>query len=443
MIDKNKIKRYNKTRTFSKRKIICHAPEKTLRFSLSGNILACCYNRKYSLGKFPEDNLHDIWFGNKRKVLANRIFENDFSLGCHKCKDEIINENFNSVGAKQYDYLQESSLGFPVMFDFEISNICNLECIMCSGENSSLIRKNIEKLPPLISPYNDDFVYQLQEFLPHLREARFVGGEPFLMDINYKIWEKIIELNPNIEISVLTNGTIFNDRIKDLLKKGNFKISISIDSFNKQTYESIRKNADFEEVMSNLKYFHSHSKENKYTFNINICPIRQNWKELPEIVNYCNKNNFNIIFHTVVFPPNTSLWNLSKEELTRIIEFLNKSKFKGKTKQEKANEAVYNNLIKQLENWEEKSYDKKSDNMLYNMTVEELKQSLYRKIKEQSEKDKYIDTIEKSFETIQDFEIIHKALISLNKMSVKDIIAEIEISTQEKITERIKTAARI
>lgn len=444
-MQENKLKQYNKIRNFSQRKLVCYAPKTTMRFSLSGYVLACCYNRKYFLGKFPENNLHDIWFGKKIEKLQISIAGNDFSNGCHRCEEEIICGNYSLVGAKQYDYLSKykAENAYPVMLDFEISNTCNLECIMCNGENSSLIRKNVENLPPISNPYNDLFIEQIIEFIPHLKEARFVGGESFLMDINYKIWKKIVEINPKVEISVLTNGTILNEKIKEIINQGNFRISLSIDSFNKQTYESIRKNADLETVTNNLEYFKQHSIKNNYTFNINVCPIRQNWEEIPEIVEYCNLNNFNLIFHTVVFPPNTSLWNLSKEELGQIIKFYKKQNIFNKGKLSKANIATFNGLILQIENWQKIALSQEEERNFYDLKTEELENILFENISDFPNNRKYIDVIRKSFYDINDDEIMKKALITLNKMSVKDIIAEIDISTQDKITERFRAAARI
>lgn len=444
-MQENKLKQYNKTRNFSQRKLVCYAPKTTMRFSLSGNVLACCYNRKYFLGKFPENNLHDIWFGKKIEKLQRSIAGNDFYNGCHRCEEDIISGNYSRVGAKQYDYLSKykAENAYPVMLDFEISNTCNLECIMCNGENSSLIRKNVENLPPISNPYNDIFIEQIIEFIPHLKEARFVGGESFLMDINYKIWKKIVEINPKVEISVLTNGTLLNEKINKIINQGNFRISLSIDSFNKQTYESIRKNADFETVTNNLEYFKQHSIKNNYTFNINVCPIRQNWEEIPEIVEYCNQNNFNLIFHTVVFPPNTSLWNLSKEELGQIIKFYKKQNIFNKGKLSKANIATFNGLILQIENWQKIALSQEEERNFYDLKTEELESILFENISDFPNNRKYIDVIRKSFYDINDDEIMKKALITLNKMSIKDIIAEIEISTQDKITERFKAAARI
>ena len=54
------------------------------------------------------------------------------------------------------------------------------------------------------NPYDAAFVKQLEEFIPHLEEVKFYGGEPFLIEIYYEIWEKIMELNPKVRISVQT-----------------------------------------------------------------------------------------------------------------------------------------------------------------------------------------------------------------------------------------------
>jgi MoaA/NifB/PqqE/SkfB family radical SAM enzyme len=82
-------------------------------------------------------------------------------------------------------------INYPRVMEFELSNECNLECVMCNGYFSSSIRKNREKLPASVSPYNDQFVDELDQFIPHLTDAKFLGGEPFMIDIYLKIWERI------------------------------------------------------------------------------------------------------------------------------------------------------------------------------------------------------------------------------------------------------------
>ena len=69
-------------------------------------------------------------------------------------------------------------------------------------------RKNREHREALVSPYNDEFVEQMKEFIPHLAELRFNGGEPFLHKFVYKILDQVAIIKPEIKVTIATNGTI-------------------------------------------------------------------------------------------------------------------------------------------------------------------------------------------------------------------------------------------
>lgn len=350
-IHSNILSEYKSFRS-GKHRHLCNAPFKSLRFSQSGNVLACCFNRGFSLGKYPENSLHDIWFGDKVSNLRKYIDHNDLTLGCNECSRRIQNKYFALSGAYQYDYLSDYPKNkYPTMLDFEISNTCNLECVMCLGENSSSIRSNRDHLPACQQHYDENFVEQLKEFIPYLNEARFSGGEPFLIPLYYKIWEMISEMNPNTRISILTNATILNDKIINLLSKGNYNVSVSFDSLNKDTYEKIRKNADFNTALKNLEYFQTYSKNNNIVFNLNVCPMRYNWAEIPSIVRYCNEKEISLIMHTVTFPPSESLWALGSSKLKEILSILEKENFDKNGGVSDKNLLVYHQFIRQIKNW--------------------------------------------------------------------------------------------
>jgi MoaA/NifB/PqqE/SkfB family radical SAM enzyme len=148
---------------------------------------------------------------------------------------------------------------------------------MCNGNTSSSIRQNRDKLPPLPTPYDDAFVEQLKEFIPHLKEAKFFGGEPFLIHSYFQIWDVMMELNPAISIFVITNGTVLTEKVKELLHKGNFEMAVSIDSIRKERYEYIRKNANYESVMQNLDYFNDYIKSKGKTMSLSFTTQRENW----------------------------------------------------------------------------------------------------------------------------------------------------------------------
>lgn len=351
-IDSSILHDYNAHRETAACDLICHAPFKSLRFSQSGNVLACCFNRGEILGSFPAANLHDIWFGSQLADLRQSLVHKDLSHGCSECARRIENRLFNLSGSLQYDYLSSYKTDeYPVMLDFELNNTCNLECVMCMGENSSSIRRNREKLPDYPMHYDQNFLIQLEEFLPHIREARFSGGEPFLIPFYYQIWEKIIESNPRAIISVLTNGTVLNSTIKDLLDRGNFRIAVSMDSLKKDTYELIRKNADFDTVMANLEFFRSYVTRSENIFCLNVCPMRHNWEEMPDIVRICNERSIRLILHSVVFPPSESLWAMGSSHLNRVLKHLQSQTIVTDNMSSSYNVATYNQFIAQVQKW--------------------------------------------------------------------------------------------
>jgi molybdenum cofactor biosynthesis enzyme MoaA len=432
---------------------LCQAPFTSLRFTISGNVQACCYNRLLLLGKYPNNNLVDIWNGFNIKSLRESISVNDLSRGCGYCNEGIKTGNYYSIGAANYDYLKPTKINWPVMLDFELGNNCNLECIMCNGENSALIRKNRENEEPFLPPYDDEFVEQLESFIPHLSEARFVGGEPFLIEINYKIWEKIIEINPKCKIIVLTNSTILTDRIKLLLNKGNFNISISSDGISSEVYEKIRINADFLKFIENQNYFLQYSQTRNNSFFWNFCPQRLNWHEIPDFFAFCNKKNINIILHTIFFPPHTALWNLSRNELETIKTTItqNQPVFSKNNIVHKQNKEVFDSFCLQIENWIDNSKTIESSE---NINNEDLKSELYSKISIYISESKvfteshktelfelYKGKLDKIFELL-DNKSLNKVLKFLISFNIELTIAEIENSSEDKLKQRILTAAK-
>lgn len=344
------IESYQKIRPLGPKSTICFAPYKSMYFKLDGTVGACCHNYWNVFGVYPKQNLIEIWNNTKNKDLRAALNNNDFSKGCFKCKNAIEAKNFSAVGALDYDLLPLNEK-YPTMLEFVLSNDCNFECIMCSSKFSSAIQRKEKTNFDYKSPYDDNFVEQLEELIPHLVNAKFLGGEPFMIPIYHKIWKKIVELNPKCMIFVQTNGSILNDYIKNLINSGNFIISASIDSINPSTYELIRKNSKLEEVLQNVTYFANHSKEHNYHFGISVCPLQQNWNEIPEIIEWGNNINADIYFNTVWLPMECSLHSLNHSELKRIIDYWLNSIIYSTLEIEKRNAYRFQCLINLVESW--------------------------------------------------------------------------------------------
>jgi MoaA/NifB/PqqE/SkfB family radical SAM enzyme len=304
-------------------KPVCYAPFSNLTFGHSGQYLVCCYNRTYVLGMYPEQSIEEAWNGPRAQEFRKYIQQNDLSHGCQVCEVHINSRAFETVPARHYDKLGSGDgkrPAYPRRLDFELSNSCNLECIMCSGHYSSSIRKNREKLPPLHSPYDEDFLRQLEPFLPHIQEATFVGGEPFLVTLYHGIWERLAALHSTADLHIQTNGTILNSRVKQLLERLRFHLGISMDSLDPELYPTIRVNGRFDEMMQNFLYFREYARQKQTSLTISFCIMAQNIHELPDWITFANRHEVPIHFNLVSHPSHCTIQSLPRETLQQLIE---------------------------------------------------------------------------------------------------------------------------
>jgi MoaA/NifB/PqqE/SkfB family radical SAM enzyme len=316
MLDEELVKAYNQGRLTGRKERLCQAPFSNIYFNMYGQGAPCWLTLEHAPA-YPRHSIREMWFGERYEGFRARIAANDLSGPCHVCERNIRNRVFTNTLARAYDNDHQPS-SYPSIMEFELSNTCNLECIMCKGTLSSTIRRDRDALPPMRAPYDDAFVDQLEEFIPHLREARFNGGEPFLQKICWDIWERIQKLNPAVEITVATNATTLSDRIKRMLEGGRFRVNVSLDSLRKETYESIRVNATFERTLENLKWFGEYCRARGTRFCIMVNPMRMNWREMPEYVRFCAKNGYFLWFNTIWRPYHLAIWTLESARIERI-----------------------------------------------------------------------------------------------------------------------------
>jgi len=349
-IQKSIFDAYNRYRPDGPKAQFCYVPYNNLFFTFNGKVITCPYNQKVVVGQYPNNTIQEMWESKPIKKLRDHLQNNDLSNGCEHCKHYLENGKFSGLKPQVFDkYSDVQSDQMPKVFEFSLENTCNLECIMCSGEVSSSIRQNRDKLPPIVSPYDDKFIEQLLPFIPHLKEAKFYGGEPFMIPIYFKIWDKIFELNKDIRLFVITNGTKLNSNIKSVLERQKFEIAVSIDGVTDATYNSIRGNANFSKVKENLEYYNQYCLNNGYPLTISFTAMRNNWRELPKMVEWCQQLKAHIYISYVHKPYNLALWNLSPDEIEKIIAELKKPESINLTRGKSFNRIAYQDFITYLE----------------------------------------------------------------------------------------------
>ncbi len=300
----------------------CYAPYVSLYFNSVGNVLACCKNDTFLLGNVGSESLKDIWNGGEIKRLRQTLAEYQFEAGCEFCEWQIGEGNYRPAFPTLFEEFPVDSLApeWPAMIEFAGSNTCNFECIMCYGELSSSIRAHRDGLPPLPRYYSDKFFEELREFLPHLKSAKFLGGEPFLASETFRIWDMMIEQGLAIPCHVTTNASQYSDKVKQVLDSLPISFTVSIDGTTRETFEKIRMNSNFEEVFENLHRFHEYTRKTQTFFSIAFCLLRQNWHEFIDVLLLAETLDCALFVNTVISPSYCSLYTLPANTMLQIAD---------------------------------------------------------------------------------------------------------------------------
>jgi len=367
-ISRAKMIEYNKVRIHGAKPIFCYNPFVNLFFNIYGNAIACCRSHTNVLGTYPNQSIKDIWFGGKINKMREHMIHNDLNMGCEYCKLQIESNRFHSLPSIHSEkFATDKHDVFPQILELELSNTCNLQCVMCSGRVSSSIRKHRENLPPIVSPYDDAFVDQLEEFIPHLKMICFYGGEPFLIDLYYKILNLVIKINPAIKIYVVTNGTVFNQKIANLLQSVYFMLSVSIDSLKPELFSQIRVGAKLDEVIENFKKFQKLTNGNTI---ISHTPMRLNWDETPDIINFCTQHNVRVGLSYVEGPAKFALWSFMPDKLDEVYKFYQNVQFESTANHYTA---IYN--IQVFNEWKEQVKFFRDNNRNILLSYKDINQS--------------------------------------------------------------------
>jgi len=170
----------------------------------------------------------------------------------------------------------------PTFMAMNMDTQCNLRCIMCIRRKYSH-----EALNALQYDFNT-YKRVAYETFPYARWVQLAtAGEP-LMAGNLREQLRIIK-NYSVKLDLITNGTLLNNDnlIKEILQIPGC-IHISIDAATKETYESIRIGAKFEQVIENIRRFNRIREElhamHKSILCFSVVLMKRNIEELPKLI---------------------------------------------------------------------------------------------------------------------------------------------------------------
>lgn len=170
----------------------------------------------------------------------------------------------------------------PSSIQIEPTTKCNLKCVTCSRHTFSASRLNRDLTL-------DEFKYII-ESIPTLKKIKIQGmGEPFL---NRHIWD-IIEYGvlKGIKFKTNSNGMMINEDNAGRILEYFTDIVVSLDSPNKDSYEAIRKGANYDKVINGIKFLVNMKKRLKSNCKISLSCVAThlNYNELPAYFELCER----------------------------------------------------------------------------------------------------------------------------------------------------------
>ncbi len=215
------------------------------------------------LKKNKRADIEKLWLG----FFKNKKF--DFPLNKaqeifikHNKKD--INKIFNYVNFRYLFYLcgfKKIDIGYPPYLLIEAVSSCNLKCPFCFQIDKTFTKK------PYMGVMNLDFFKKVVDEADELGIGAITmgsRGEP-TMHKNFKDMLKHLGTKKNIfEIKLNTNATNLTEELCHEIFKNNIsQIVISADHYEKKTFEELRKNSNFEKIVSNVDKLYQTRKQYK------------------------------------------------------------------------------------------------------------------------------------------------------------------------------------
>ena len=206
---------------------------------------------------------------------------------------EVAKENIDSIPEEEI-YFRNKLINFletaqgksdikakPLRLTINLSNQCNLRCIMC------YVKEYKWKYPV-------DRLEDIKIFYPYLEKMMWQGGEVFSLSYFVDLIKEAAKY-PNLQQGIITNAQLLTKETIDLLVNMNLELTISVDGIKKDTYEYIRKNAKFEKLVQNLQYISEKKRKvNNINFivGINFVVTKYNYKEILPLFNIIRRYGF-------------------------------------------------------------------------------------------------------------------------------------------------------
>lgn len=301
----------------------------------NGEFRLCCRSTK--IWDIESISIKELWNHRKYKTVRNNLMEGVRDIHCNACwkmEDKKItslrqSQNFERLeeyGHLVNEYFKNKNLPYEIpVVEFKLSNLCNLKCRMCWPKDSTpwlqdwdavseiysegerrhveeIINKNNLRRKPILNLFesNEQFIKDIEEILPSIKEFEFAGGEALMDPLHYKILE-MIEHPEEVTLKYSTNLSDLEAKkgrnVVDLWKKFKaVRLTISIDGYD-ELNAYIRHGAVWEDIKNNIAYVKKELGSKLEYIKASTCITGLNVEHLVETLEAIS-NDFDIPWHT-------------------------------------------------------------------------------------------------------------------------------------------------
>lgn len=221
---------------------MCKMPWHSICLSANGDIKPCCqFTNKGRPPNTEHDSIMDNWNSQRMQDLRQAFLNGEKPADCNSCwerEDQIGHSRRTWFDEKFGKYITKPTTALVVdapqivQADINLSNVCNLKCVMCGSwasnswfEEEVLLANKDKRYQKNKRPQSirNTTVEDIQNLLPHLKDVKridFKGGEPMLAKHHNEFLQWMIDEGmTDVHLLYTTNGTVQNPRIIELLSQ--------------------------------------------------------------------------------------------------------------------------------------------------------------------------------------------------------------------------------
>ena len=313
---------------------MCSLPWVGVFINPDGRINNCAINGT-PLGNLNHQTLEQCLHGDVNKQIKQDMINKVAHPRCNACysvekfaNNAAINESnrswYKRYGIKSVDM---SIYDSPDKFDLRVldlrwRNTCNQACVYCGPDLSSKWAQELNdhrwSVDDSILEKNKQYIF---DQLAQIKHVYLAGGEPLLMKENQELLEKLIVVNPDVEIRINTNLSKLDTPVFKLLEQfKNVKWTISVDAVGSQ-YNYIRWPGEWPVFLQNLTKLQHRKKD--INFNMVWCAL--NSTGIFDCVDFLTSQGFQenmYIIQCLSGPSHLDVRNLPESQILQLKELI-------------------------------------------------------------------------------------------------------------------------